>query len=313
MILSALVLDAAAIQPSGLYPHSTEAEDYGRTDAMQTTHVFLNGAIVPAGQAAISPFDIGLLRGYAVFDLLRTVGGVPFLLAEHLTRLRASADQLGLVVPFSDEEIGGAIRKLLALNGHAEATVRLVLTGGVSADGMYHDPTTPTFYILTHELHEPPASVYEVGGSLLTHEHVREIPRAKTTNYLTMIQNRPRTTGAGALDLLYHSDGYVLEAASASVYFVRDSIIHAPADNVLWGTVGTLALGFAEGVYETVFGPVSLADALSSDEVFLTSTTRGVVPIVRINDTIIGDGVPGPITRHLGETYRELISSTSVR
>jgi branched-subunit amino acid aminotransferase/4-amino-4-deoxychorismate lyase len=280
---------------------------------MQTTYIFLNGAIVPSDQAAISPFDIGLLRGYAVFDLLRTVGGVPFLLAEHLTRLRASADQLGLIVPFSDEEIGVAVRELLALNGHAEATVRLVLTGGLSPDGMHHDPATPTFYILTHELHEPPSSLYEVGGALLTHEHIREIPTAKTTNYLTMIQNRPRTVEAGALDLLYHSDGYVLEAASASVYFVRDSIIHAPAENVLWGTVGTLALGFAEEKYRTVFGPVSMADALSSDEVFLTSTTRGVVPIVRIDDAIIGGGTPGPITRHLSETYRDLLSSTSER
>ena len=94
---------------------------------------------------AISPFDIGLLRGYAVFDLLRTVGGKPFMLAEHLKRLHGSAEHLNLVVPATDPEIAEAIGELLRLNGHDEATVRLVLTGGPSPDGMGYDPNTPTF------------------------------------------------------------------------------------------------------------------------------------------------------------------------
>ncbi len=274
---------------------------------MHPTYVFLNGTIVPEREAAISPFDIGLLRGYAAFDLLRTVHGSPFMLVEHLQRFRASAAHLGLAVPFSDQEIQTAIAELLALNRHHEATVRLVLSGGLSPDGMHFDPSTPTFFILTHELREPPGTLYESGGTLLTHKHQREVPLAKTTNYLTMLQQRPRTSQAGALDLLYHDGGNVLEAASASVYFVRDSVIHAPADNVLWGTVGSLVLGFAQKRYQTVSDTVSLSDALSSDEVFLTSTTRGVVPIVRIDDTIIGDGSPGPVTRELVEAYQELL------
>src|SRR5450759_1287243 len=130
---------------------------------MDTRYIYFNGHIVPADQAAVSPFDIGLLRGYAVFDLLRTVGGRPFLLAEHLKRLRASAAHLGLAVPATDGEISAVIDELLALNGHAEAAVRLVLTGGVSPDGMTFDASTPTFMILTHELHEPPVKLYETG------------------------------------------------------------------------------------------------------------------------------------------------------
>ena len=188
---------------------------------MRTHFIYLNGEIVSADRAAISPFDIGLLRGYAVFDLLRTVGGRPFLLAEHLERLRASAAHLGLRVPASDDEIAAAILELLRRNGHEEATVRLVLTGGVSPDGMGFDPSTPTFFILTHDLHEPPAELYETGGALLTHEHRREVPEAKTTNYVTMLKNRSRIGDEGALDLLYHDGERVFEAASASVYFVR--------------------------------------------------------------------------------------------
>ena len=276
---------------------------------MNTPHVYLNGRIVPLAEAAISPLDIGLLRGYAVFDLLRTVRGRPFLLPEHLRRLHTSATHLGLSVPATDDEIATVIDELLRLNGHAEATVRLVLTGGVSPDGMAFDPTTPTFLILIHELHELPASVHEVGGALLTECHTRELPRAKTTNYLTMLAARPRLAEAGALDLLYHDGKRVFEAASASVYFVRGTAILAPsAEDVLWGTVGSLVLELAGDVYIVEQRDVSLAEALTADEVFLTSTTRGVVPIVRLDETVVGDGTPGPVTRALMALWNEALA-----
>lgn len=271
---------------------------------MQAHYIYLNGAIVSADEAAISPLDIGLLRGYAVFDLLRTVDGEPFLLAEHLERFRNSAEYLHLAVPASDDEIASAICELLRLNRHAEATVRLVLTGGVSPDGMSFDPETPTFFILTHDLHEPPAALYETGGKLLTHAHRREAPEAKTTNYVTMLRNRSRIVEEGALDLLYHDGARVFEAASASVYFVRDGRIHAPADDVLLGTVGSHVLELASERYGVVRSEVSVDNALSADEVFLTSTTRGVVPIVRLDDEVIGDGTPGPVTRALIGMWR---------
>jgi D-alanine transaminase/branched-chain amino acid aminotransferase len=186
-------------------------------DEMPTSgrHVYLNGAILPAEEASISPFDVGLLRGYAVFDLLQTIEGKPLMLAEHLQRLRNSAGTLGLKVPLSDAEITGVIEELLARNGHEEATVRIVLTGGTSPDGMHYDPAEPTFFILTHELFDVPESVYRTGTKLLAVEHRREFPEAKTTNYLTWLRDHPRIEGAGAMDLLYHDRGVISEAATA--------------------------------------------------------------------------------------------------
>jgi len=278
---------------------------------MTTTYLYLNGDIIPADSACISPYDIGLLRGFAVFDLLRTVHGRPFLLAEHLKRLRDSAGHLGLRVPCTDAEIAEAIDELLERNGHDEATVRLVLTGGVSPDGMQFDPQTPTFFILTQDIHLPPDSLYAEGGKLVSHLHRRETPLAKTTNYLTMIQHRPSTEAAGALDLLYHDGEHVFEAASASVYFVRGNTILAPRDSVLWGTIGSYVLELARTRYDVLFTDVTLADAFSADEVFLTSTTRAVVPITAIDDTVIGDGKPGAITRELMAAYDEAVFGPS--
>ena len=275
---------------------------------MHRQHIYLNGRIIPADEAAISPFDIGLLRGYAVFDLLRTVGRRPFLLAEHLERLRRSAAQLDLAVPASDEEIARAIGELVTRNGHSEATVRLVVTGGVSPDGMSYDPSLPTFFMLTHELHEPPASLYETGGKLITMNHCREFPLAKTTAYLTMVKHRPLVLEQGALDLLYHDDGLILEPATASFYLVRGETIHAPRDRVLRGTTAELVLGMARDRFEVVTGDMLLEDAYMADEAFLTSTTRGVAPIVRIDDTPVGNGTVGPVTRELIGLYAKALA-----
>jgi len=274
---------------------------------MENPYIYLNGSIIPADHAAISPLDIGLLRGYAVFDLLRTINGQPFLLAEHLKRLRSSADHLNLRVPATDAEIEDVINELLRLNDHDEATVRLVLTGGVSPDGMSFDPDTPTFFILTHDLHEPPAALYEMGGKLLTHRHHREIPEAKTTNYITMLKHRSRMGDEDALDLLYHDGQRVSEAASASVYFVRGSTILAPKDSVLWGTIGAYVLDLAKERYEVLLCDISLEEALAADEAFLTSTTRGIVPIVALDDALVGDGAVGPVVRFLMARYRASI------
>lgn len=266
--------------------------------------VYLNGSILPREQAHISPFDAGLLRGYAVFDLLQTVGGKPFMLRDHLDRFHSSAKLMGLTIPLSDEEIERVILELLERNGHREATVRLVLTGGEAPDGMHFDPATPTFLIVTHELFEVPASVYTDGAKLLAVQHSREFPEAKTTNYLTWLRNHPRIEAEGALDLLYHDGRIISEAATASFYVVKDGRILAPEHGVLRGTVGSCVLELARERFEVVMGEVTLDDLYSAQECFLTSSVRGVVPITRIDDHVVGTGEIGPVTRALMDAYR---------
>jgi branched-subunit amino acid aminotransferase/4-amino-4-deoxychorismate lyase len=273
---------------------------------MRERFLYLNGEIRDATQACISPYDIGLLRGYAVFDLLRTAGGRPFMLGEHLDRLRSSAADIGLRVPESDERIAEAIDRLLELNARGEATVRIVVTGGVSPDGMHCDPATPTLLIMTHDLPVLPREVYEKGARLLTHEHVRECPNAKSTNYLTLLKHQDLVASAGALDLLYHSGGTISEAATASFYLVRAGRIRAPREGVLPGTVGALVLGLSgDGTVD--YGPFTTSDVFAADEAFLTSTTRGVVPIVEVDGRPIADGAVGPVTSALMRCYLDAL------
>lgn len=277
---------------------------------MTRRFVYLNGTIMPAEEARLSLFDVGVLRGYAVFDLLQTIGGVPFQFREHMQRLRSSAAALGLDVPATDEELAEVTVELLRLNGHEEATVRYVLTGGESDDGMNFDPATPTFFIITHDLFEVPERLYDTGAKLLLREYQRGLPEAKTTNYLTWLRNHDALDRAGALDLLYHADGKVSEAATASFYVVREGRILAPASGVLHGTVGHMVLESAAAEFEIDYCDLLLEDVFSADEAFLTSSVRGVVPIVQLDDHVIGNGAVGPVTRRLMQACREAMSST---
>jgi D-alanine transaminase/branched-chain amino acid aminotransferase len=152
----------------------------------------------------------------------------------------------------------------------------MVLSGGISPDGMHYDPATPTFFILTHEMFDVPAEFYESGATLLTQEHRRELPEAKTTNYLTWLKNHPRIDEAGALDLLYHSGGIISEAATASFYTVRDSKIFAPEKGVLWGTIGSLVLELAASRFDIVYGEVALEETLGADAPVPRECVRGV-------------------------------------
>ena len=237
--------------------------------------------MIPLAEAAISPLDIGLLRGYAVFDLLRTVDGRPFLLDEHLDRLRFSAATLGLEVPATDPEIAadhrGAARAQRARRGDGAARAH----GGRLARRHGFDPATPTFLILTHELHELPDDVYESGAGLRTHRAHAELPEAKTTRLPHDAAQRDTTVESGALDLLYHDGQCVSEAASASVYFVRDGRSSHPRRASVGARSAAHVLRLVEPNYEIVLRRHRAARRVRGRRVLPdVDHPEGVVPIV---------------------------------
>jgi hypothetical protein len=256
---------------------------------MPTRYVYLNGRIVPEEEAAISPFDIGLLRGYAVFDLLRTVRLRPFLLPEHLRRLRESADHLGLGVPATDEEM--PIDRRVARMG----TPKFVPREALPMDGIEADST----FLSDHELRWLPDALR--ANNTAHSRHVRDIRR-----------QRRRTTSDAEVCRVW-CPGPVVPSRGLSgsrereFHVVRGRTIVAPSSDVLRGTVGALVLDRAQDRYEVVCAEVTLADACCADEAFITSTTRGVVPIVALDDTPIGSGQVGPITRDLMELFRQAL------
>lgn len=267
-------------------------------------YCYLNGKIVPLNQAKISVEDIGILRGYGVFDILRTYRGQPFQLAEHYERWRNSAKILNLNLPLKINEVRDLIAKLMKLNKMAEARVRIVLTGGKAIDGMDHNTKDFTIFILAEKLTPMPAVLYQKGGTLVTLKHQRNLPEAKIINYQTGIKNNAIRTKAKAVEILYVSDGKILEGMGSNFFLFRGKTLITAKDNILRGTTRNLIIKLARKKFKVEVRDIKLSELKNTTECFITSITKGVLPIVKIDNQKIGDGRVGENTKFLMKEFQ---------
>lgn len=247
------------------------------------------------------------MRGYAVFDYLRTYNKKPFLLKNYLKRFRSSAGALHLDVTLSDEEIGEAINLLIEKAGLDDVGIRFLLTGGEAADSF--TPGSPSFLILTEKLQEYAPDKHEKGIKLMLHEHLRQFPTVKTTNYITAVKYWPAAKKAGASEILYHYNNKVLEATRSNFFIIKNKTVITPAENILKGITREAVFELASKNYKISEADITLEDLRTADEAFITGTTKKVMPVVLIDDIIINDGAPGPVTRHLVQELDEYIQS----
>jgi D-alanine transaminase/branched-chain amino acid aminotransferase len=192
-------------------------------------YFLLNGKIVRKGDAFLGITDLALLRGFGIFDFCRTQNGKPFLLDKYLNRFFNSAESIDLEIPYSKEFIRESIYQLIEKNGIVESGIRMVLTGGYTENG--YAPGDPNFFILIEKINFPDPSYYEEGIKLILHEHQRELSHIKSINYLTPISIRKRVEKANAYDVLYHSNGKILEVSRSNIFIVKDNTIITPQYN----------------------------------------------------------------------------------
>lgn len=271
---------------------------------------FWNGAIVDAAEIRISPTDLGMLRGYTIFDVMPVEDGHGFLWERHYDRLCRSAESIGMAVPISKAAYGAAIEDLIRQSGTTELSLRTVLSGGPSRNGFSPEPGKETFYILAEERHRIAESVYAAGVKLITLPYERYLPQVKFANHAISIWDLKRRQAEGAFDTLYVSNGLISEASQGNVLIVKDGVLITPRDEVLWGITQGMVMELAEKIgMRTEWRSTTLAETLEADEVLLTGSSKGIVPVVQIDDTVIGDGQPGPyaasLSRALNGSARE--------
>lgn len=269
-------------------------------------YCYLNGKTVPEDKAHIGISDLGVLRGYGVFDFLRTYNGKPFYLREHLDRLENSAKLVGLKVPLAKSEISKIINKLLKINKLDEATIKIIVTGGCSADGLTCDINHPTVLILTREIHQAPPEVYKKGIKLMTFEHQRNHPEAKTIDYITMLKLQNQKQKQKAFEILYVNKGLILEGATSNFFlFIKNKLI-TPKNNVLAGITKKVVLKLAGKNFKVEERNVKVSEIKKATEAFITSTTREILPVVKIDGITIGDGKVGKNTKLLMEVFKNI-------
>jgi branched-chain amino acid aminotransferase len=277
----------------------------------------IDGRICPPIEQVVSVFDRGFLYGDSVFETLRTYGGLPFQLEEHLARLEASAARVYIPLPVSLAELGKELHRAVVAGGNAESYMRLIVTRGQGALGL--DPSLaeqPRRVILVQPLQVPPERYYVQGVKAISYRTERSVDAtsaagAKVGNYLVSVLAMREAVAAGAVEaLIVDKTGHVLEGASSNVFLVKGGrLITAPIEaGILPGITRAevLAVAGEQGLAVDLAAP-DLAATYAADELFITSSIRELVPIVNLDGRVLSDGQPGPVFRRLISGFRERV------
>ena len=266
----------------------------------------LNGKLPEVAQASLHVSDLAILRGFGIFDYFLIKKHQPLFLSDYLDRFYTSAEKLGLSILIERTEMTRLIRELVAANGLEDAGIRLVLTGGYALDS--YTPVEPNLIIMEHEFKAPPAWNYDQGIRLMTYNHQRELPEIKSINYLTGIRLQASLKAQQADYLLYHDQGIIRESDRSNFFGVtEDGILITPDEKILRGITRKQILELAEDVLPVEEREVGIDELSTLREAFLTSSTKGVMPVVQIDELVIGEGRPGDLTYKLGELFQERV------
>ena len=264
--------------------------------------VYVDGEFLPWNKAVIPVDDLAVIRGYAVCDIMRTFRGTPYFLDEHIQRLMDSAVKIGITLPWQAADIKKIVSQVLDKNPDlSEANIRIIITGGSSPD-FFTPSRAPRLIVLVTDIPGLPEEWYSRGVKVITHYEERANPEAKVTDYVPAAMALKKAKKAGATEAIYiSSDNLAMEATTSNLFAFIGNTLVTPATGVLKGITRKAVLGLAKDMFAVEERPLPLSELLSAREVFITGTNKGVVPVVQIDDTVIGKGKPGGKTKALIE------------
>jgi branched-chain amino acid aminotransferase len=279
--------------------------------------IYLDGKFVDSADAKVSVFDHGLLYGDGVFEGIRVYGGNVFRLEEHLERLEYSARVIMLQLPLTRAELREATCETCRLNGLQNGYIRLVVTRGVGDLGLapWLCPK-PSVFIIASTISLYPKEHYENGLAIVTVPTRRVNPAAlpptvKSLNYLNNILGKIEARQFGALEAIMLNDqGFVAECTADNIFIVHKGEIITPAASqgalkgVTRSTIFDIARDLGVPIREA---DLTRYDIWVADECFLTGTGAEVVPTVKLDGRVIGDGRPGPVTKRVLEAFRKRV------
>jgi branched-subunit amino acid aminotransferase/4-amino-4-deoxychorismate lyase len=264
---------------------------------------YFNGTIKPVDQIGVGVTDLGLLRGYGLFDYFLTYGGKPFQWDLYWERFRKSAERMNLPLPLTKEQTYPILLDLLTRSGQSDVAFRFVMTGGYAPDSI--TISNPNLLILSEPIHPIPDWQYERGIRVILDEYVREMAEVKSTDYKRVMLLSGTIQAAGAQDVLYHKDGEISELSRSNIFLVMGNRLVTPNRNILYGITRRTILDLTKADFQVEERPALLSDLYEADEVFTTSSNKKVLPIVQIGDLQIGNGQVGPVSKQLLVRFRE--------
>jgi branched-chain amino acid aminotransferase len=253
---------------------------------------YVNDCFVQEQDALISVNDLSVLRGYGVFDFLRTYNGYPFHLSGHIDRLERSAKLLGIALPCPKEEIAKLVREALSRSTHPERKVRIVISGGISPDGMTPGDNQQLLLMVT-AADKMPEHWYSKGAKIITSHQQRFMPGSKSVNYIPAILSQREARNQQAIEAVFvDKDGYLLEGTSSNLFvFIGKTLITPPCERILPGITREVVLELASKEFTVVERKIHKEEIPLFEEAFITSSIREVVPVTAIDSHKMGESV----------------------
>jgi len=276
---------------------------------MQTA--YLNGTLLPLSEARVSAMDRGFLFGDGAYEVIPVYSRRPFRLAEHLRRLRHTLDGIRLDNPHDDAAWARLIGEIIARNDGEDQSVYLQITRGADTRRNHAFPTsvTPTVFVMSEPLLTPPPAQRETGIAAVSAPDIRWLRcDLKTTSLLANCLLRQLAVDAGCVETILFRDGYMTEGAASNIFAMKAGVMLAPPKNHLMLPGITydvvLELAAAHGLPCEV-RDVSEDETRAADELWMTSSTKEVLPITLLDGRAIGTGQPGPAFRNMYAWYQE--------
>ena len=270
----------------------------------------INGQILHQEDAMIPITDIGMLRGYGVFDYFRIREGKPVFLADHIERLFHSMELMDMELDFERHHVKDMVIKLIEKNETTDGALRIVVTGGFSRDG-YHPDGLSNLYMMLHKAPTYIPEAYEKGVKLISTPYQRDIPSAKTTIYVHSIHYAKKMEAENAMEVLYHWDGSISECSRSNIFFIdHENNLVTPSHGMLKGITRMYTISVAEKLgLQVNLRKIGMDEIDGMREAFITSTTKGVMPVIQIDDHFIGDGMPGVVTEKLMSAFADEVNA----
>jgi branched-chain amino acid aminotransferase len=282
--------------------------------------IYIDGQFFDEANAKISVFDHGLLYGDGIFEGIRAYNGRVFKLKEHIDRLFCSAKALLLEIPLSHAEMSKAVVETCRANDLRDGYIRLVVTRGVGTLGLNPNRCkSPSVIIIAGKVQLYPEEMYEKGMAIVTVPTVRNLhsalnPAIKSLNYLNNILAKIEANNAGVEEaIMLNSEGFVAECTADNIFILKDGKLFTPplSAGALYGITRGTVIDLAKKAGIDVSEPnLTRYDVFNADECFLTGSGAEIIPVIKVDGRLVGDGHPGQVSKKLIGDYRALTQST---
>ncbi len=277
---------------------------------MSSQLVYLNGEYLPLNEAKVSVLDRGFIFGDGIYEVIPAYGGKALRFEHHMQRLQNSLDAIRISNPLSNEQWQKIIDKLISEKGSEDQYIYMHITRGVaSRDHRFPDETKPTVFVMSNILHTVDPEIIKQGVHAVTLDDIRwQYCNIKAIALLPNILLRQQAVDKGAVEAILIRDGNMTEGAASNVFIVSDGIIKTPPKDqkLLPGITRDLVVELAN-THKMPIEEVAISEKefLSADEIWLTSSTKEILAVTKINEQQVGNGKPGAVWKDMYQKYQD--------